>query len=96
MRVGFPPAWSTRTPGSARRGDADVRLVVLHHPWEWLAEWDRRRVRERVQQAAHFVLMGHQHVGEVQVSQGTGGDYVTIPAGASYDSSPLTSPGVSP
>lgn len=61
--------------------DADVRLVVLHHPWEWLAEWDRERVEDRVHRAAHFVLSGHVHRPKVQ--QGTGGDCVEIPAGAS-------------
>jgi predicted phosphodiesterase len=64
---------------------ADVRMVVLHHPFSWLAEWERQRVQERIQHSAHFVLMGHQHVPEVQVLRGTGGDCVVIPAGASYD-----------
>ncbi len=65
--------------------DADVRIAVLHHPWEWLATWDRERVQDRIQRASHFVLVGHVHRPRVNVSKGTGGDYVEVPGGASYD-----------
>jgi nucleoside phosphorylase/predicted phosphodiesterase len=65
--------------------DDDIRIAVLHHPWEWLADWDRDLVQERVQRASHFVLMGHVHRAKVNVSTGTGGNCVEIPAGASYD-----------
>jgi predicted NACHT family NTPase len=64
---------------------ADVRIVVLHHPFEWLAEFDRHRVEERLGRAAHFILCGHQHVPQVRVQRGTGGDCVVIPAGATYE-----------
>jgi hypothetical protein len=64
--------------------DADLRLVVLHHPFDSLAEFDRNRVEERLQKSAHFILRGHQHVGKINVTKGTGGDCVIIPAGACY------------
>ena len=41
---------------------ADVRIVVLHHPFNWLTEFDRNRVEERLGRAVHFILYGHQHV----------------------------------
>ena len=40
---------------------ADVRLVVLHHPFPWLTEFDRNRIEERLKSAAHFILHGHEH-----------------------------------
>jgi predicted phosphodiesterase/WD40 repeat protein len=65
--------------------DADVRIAVLHHPFEWLREFDRNRVEERLTKACHFILCGHQHIPQIKVMQGPGGDYVYIPAGSSYD-----------
>ncbi len=68
----------------ARIADAQVRLVVLHHPFDWLAEFDRNRIEERLEREAHFILRGHQHVSQVKVTSGTSGECVIIPGGASY------------
>lgn len=65
--------------------EADVRLVVLHHSFDWLVEFDRQRVKDRLGKAAHFILCGHQHLPQININQGTGGDCVIIPAGASYE-----------
>jgi HEAT repeat protein/predicted phosphodiesterase len=64
--------------------DADLRIGVLHHTFDFLAEFDRSRLEERLQHEVHFVLRGHQHQPQVQHVHGTGGDYVVIPAGAGY------------
>lgn len=65
--------------------EADVRLVILHHSFEWLAEFDRHRIEERLGKAAHFILCGHQHFPQIKINKGTSGDTVIIPAGASYE-----------
>jgi len=64
---------------------ADIRIFVVHHPFDWLAEFDRNDVRRQLLTAAHFVLTGHVHQAEVRAEAGTDGDSVIIPAGASYD-----------
>jgi tetratricopeptide (TPR) repeat protein/predicted MPP superfamily phosphohydrolase len=65
---------------------ADLRISVLHHPFEWLVEEDRHRVEGCLKEKFHFILCGHQHFPKVVVvTTGTEGDYVLIPAGASYD-----------
>lgn len=69
----------------AQIAEADVRLVILHHPFEWLAEFDRHRAEERLGKEAHFILCGHQHFTQIKIIKGTSGDSVIIPAGASYD-----------
>jgi hypothetical protein len=63
----------------------DLRIVVMHHPFDWLAEFDRNHVEETLGRSAHFILCGHQHVGGIKVLSGTSGECVIIPAGASYD-----------
>jgi hypothetical protein len=42
--------------------DADLRLVVFHHPEEWLAQWDADEVRRIVAGAGVVLLTGHDHV----------------------------------
>ncbi len=62
-----------------------VRIAVLHHPFDWLTEFDRDRVENLLIQNCHFILCGHLHKPNVTVQQGIAGDCVIIPAGASYD-----------
>lgn len=69
----------------ASLADADVRIAVVHHPFEWLSEFDRQRVEGRLGRECHFILRGHVHNPQVQVMRGTEGDCVVIPAGAAYE-----------
>ncbi|MCP4697389.1 MAG: SUMF1/EgtB/PvdO family nonheme iron enzyme [Gammaproteobacteria bacterium] len=65
---------------------ADLRIAVLHHSFEWLAEFDRVRVKEHLGQKCDFILCGHQHMPKVEVlAGGTSGNCVIIPAGACYE-----------
>jgi len=66
-------------------GGADVRIAVLHHPFDWLTEFDRTRIEERLGHSCHFILCGHQHMPKVNLVRGTTGGCLIIPAGASYD-----------
>ena len=62
-----------------------LRIVVLHHPFEWLARGDRNRVEERLMGAAHLILRGHEHTPNLSVVTGPSGNCVIVPAGAAYD-----------
>lgn len=64
---------------------ADVRIFAFHHPFDWLAEFDRNDVKRQVLTAAHFVLCGHVHQPEIRAENGTDGEVIALPAGASYD-----------
>jgi len=64
---------------------ADFKIAVLHHPFEWLREFDRNRIEDALRQECNFILRGHQHSPRVEILRGTPGDCVIIPAGASYD-----------
>ncbi|MDD4652439.1 MAG: metallophosphoesterase, partial [Methanothrix sp.] len=65
--------------------DADLKIAVLHHPFDWLTEFDCNRIETRLLQGCDFILRGHQHKPKVEVTSGTSGNCVIIPAGASYD-----------
>lgn len=64
---------------------ADVKIAVMHHPFEWLANFDRVLITSCLGRSFHFVLHGHEHMPQAQFITGIDGDYVIIPAGASYD-----------
>jgi 3',5'-cyclic AMP phosphodiesterase CpdA len=69
----------------AEIADADLRIAVMHHPFDWLAPFDRDRIEERLRRACHFVLLGHEHQPRVDVVSSTAGDCVIVPAGAGFD-----------
>jgi hypothetical protein len=64
--------------------DVDICISLLHHPFDWLEEFDRNRIEERMGRSCHFILCGHQHTPKVNIVHGTAGDCMVIPAGASY------------
>lgn len=66
--------------------DADLRIAVFHHPFEWLAEFDCNRIERRLRRGCDFILNGHLHKPNVQFDfGGTLGNSVLIPAGTCYD-----------
>lgn len=64
--------------------EADLRITLLHHPTDWLAEIDRFTVEKRLGAVCHFVLHGHWHVPQVTIHRSIGGQAAYIPAGAVY------------
>ena len=43
---------------------ADWRLALLHHPWDYLAEFDTHEARQTIHLHRDLVLRGHLHEGE--------------------------------
>jgi predicted phosphodiesterase len=69
-----------------RISGSDIKIAVLHHPFDWLARFDRRYVEERLTNECDFILNGHQHHPVVkQISKTVPGYYVHISTGAAYD-----------
>ncbi|VFM96468.1 MAG: Calcineurin-like phosphoesterase [Candidatus Kentron sp. G] len=65
--------------------DADIKIVVLHHPFEWLAKFERKIIKARLGKKCHFILHGHEHDPEVEFRKNTsGGNYFIISAGACF------------
>ena len=65
--------------------EADIRIAVLHHPFNWLNNFIDSQIAEYLGKVCHFILQGHQHMQEIYINNGTVGDCVIIPGGASYD-----------
>lgn len=71
--------------GLKKIAGAELRIAVLHHPFEWLAEFDRYRMKSELRKQCSFILSGHEHCPEIEITHGTSGTCVIIPAGSSYD-----------
>ena len=69
----------------AEIADADLRIVVLHHPFDCQATFDRNHIEARLEIECHFILRGHEHNPKVRCIRSTDGESVIIPAGSSYN-----------
>ncbi len=65
--------------------DSYMRIAVQHHPFKWIDEQEEFRIKQLLGQNCQFILFGHEHIGQCEKTEGTNGDFVIIPAGASYD-----------
>ncbi len=63
---------------------ADVRIALMHHPFDWLQDFDRRVVEPMLLKDCHFILRGHQHRADFSQIRNPEGDTLVIPAGACY------------
>jgi predicted phosphodiesterase len=64
----------------------DVRLAVLHHPFDYLEESESKNINNLLREYFHFILCGHQHISDFNLVKGLTGKCIIIPAGASYES----------
>lgn len=46
--------------------DANIKIAVLHHTFDWLNGTDLDRVRRRLMEKFDFILQGHQHKQDVR------------------------------
>ncbi|MFE7792515.1 metallophosphoesterase [Streptomyces sp. NPDC057460] len=66
--------------------DADIRIAVMHHPINWLAEFDQNDAKRELNKGFHILCTGHTHVNEPQAIQTTLGQIVHSAAGSLYNS----------
>jgi len=64
---------------------ADVRIALMHHPFEWLQDFDRDDCEPLLLRGCDFVLHGHLHrTGLIQL-RAPGIEAMVIAAGAGYE-----------
>ncbi|MCI0355428.1 MAG: metallophosphoesterase, partial [Acidobacteria bacterium] len=67
--------------------EADLSVALMHHPWDYLAEFDAAEVREAVQRRCALVLSGHRHRQGGQAASRPGGGVLELAAGCCYGGS---------
>ena len=68
--------------------DADLRLALLHHPLEWLHEWDAEEMKRLLADRVDLVLRGHLHHTGLTLTASPGRVFREVAAGASYAGEP--------
>jgi len=66
--------------------DADIKIAVMHHPFDWLAEFDRKTVEIRIAQNYDFLLCGHVHAAVPQLVTNVYGRMTISQSGALFQS----------
>jgi len=91
---GFNSAWSCSGPEDDRHvwlgaewqfnfmaselGDSDIKIGLIHHPFDWLDEAEQHFSERRASKEFHFFLHGHTHTAWVRPSE----NCIQIAAGA--------------
>ncbi|NOD90986.1 MULTISPECIES: metallophosphoesterase [unclassified Ruegeria] len=63
----------------------DLKILVMHHPLNWLSEDDQVRIGRLINSHFDIVLNGHEHRPDMNELSGGAGSILQIPAGASYN-----------
>ncbi len=63
---------------------ADLSLALVHHPWDYLADFDAAEVRERVQRVCTATLRGHLHAVDAAARVRPNDAHLELAAGACY------------
>jgi 3',5'-cyclic AMP phosphodiesterase CpdA/pimeloyl-ACP methyl ester carboxylesterase len=66
---------------------ADIRIALIHHPFDWLHDGERSIVRTMIQDNFDVILRGHLHETDVEQVVGTQGTVLRIACGAAYQGS---------
>jgi hypothetical protein len=67
--------------------DAELRILVMHHPLDWLEERDQKSVTQQLHGACQIILHGHFHNPNMQNVETAHGQVIVIPAGTLYKGS---------
>lgn len=64
--------------------DADMKLALLHHPFDWLHENEQETAEDFCLREFDLVLRGHLHKSKVAYKRGPDGDNLILPTGALF------------
>ena len=71
--------------GAIKQADeADICLVLMHHPFEFLREFDREGTEALLAQSSHFILHGHRHDTRLVRQSEPDAEVMVLSAGACY------------
>lgn len=65
--------------------NVDLRIAVLHHPFEWLKEFDRKAIRSFLSNKCNFILQGHLHETDILQAITPDSNAMIITTGACYE-----------
>mgnify|MGYP006282721957 CR=1 FL=1 len=70
---------------NAEEHDASVYIAIMHHPFSWLRNFDRKNVEEPIQKQCNIVMHGHLHETSFDTRITSGSNVVILGAGTSFE-----------
>lgn len=67
---------------------ADCRVLLMHHPLEWLHEAEQPTIRSQIMDGFDMICSGHLHETDYSDATGPSGHCLRIVAGAAYQAAP--------
>ncbi len=67
-------------------GDCDLRIVLFHHPFDWLKDDEIDKIKMAVCSKCHLILRGHMHKGRYEFVKEPGYNYHQIACDAWFES----------
>ena len=61
-----------------------ITIALVHHPLDWLKDFDQEDGETLLNKDCHFILRGHLHRSVAQIQQNPSGECMVIAAGACY------------
>jgi predicted phosphodiesterase len=68
-----------------KAGEADLKIAMVHHPFDWLQDFDREDVSALLSDACDFIVHGHMHQIGLLHAQTPDSRTMFVAAGALYD-----------
>lgn len=62
-----------------------ITIVLMHHPFEWLEQFDANDVQRMLERRADFILNGHEHKSDIIGKGSIFGKAFKISAGSTYE-----------
>jgi tetratricopeptide (TPR) repeat protein/predicted phosphodiesterase len=69
-----------------RKIDAEVNIILVHHPLEWLNATEGSNIQAELETSGHILLRGHLHETRVESVASAEGEILRCAAGAAYQS----------
>ncbi len=69
----------------AEAKDVDLRITLVHHPFDWLREFDQRDSAPMLADRCDYILHGHLHITSAGRLDSPDGSAMTIACGACYE-----------
>jgi len=64
---------------------ADLTITLMHHPFDWLKEFDADDTQALLEQESNFILRGHLHKTRLELTSSPDAKVMHIAAGALYE-----------
>ncbi|HKP36243.1 MAG TPA: hypothetical protein VJT71_05250 [Pyrinomonadaceae bacterium] len=70
---------------AADEAGADLKIALIHHPFDWLRPFDRRDCEAMLLDNCHFILHGHLHHMAITHLKSPDSSAMVIAGGACYE-----------